>query len=247
MRLRRRSHGSALESYARTPAAAKFAAKLAGLGEGSRRGDLATERSCSGCDLCCTVLRVDELNKLGGDPCVELRRAGAAEDWGCGIHETRPPVCRGYRCLWLRGGLEQSDRPDRLGAVLDVAPAGAEPYLAIRERRAGTFDASSRLQAIAEQYRVSMPVRITCADEVMNPDRPYRVLEANGAEQLVAGEWVTAYVDGEAISHRRMPWLERWLRRLQLRFVAFKLKRQSRAKAEMPSSEFDERGDTPCP
>ena len=195
------------------------------------------------------MLRVDELNKLGGEPCAQLRRGGAEESWGCGIHETRPQVCRGYRCLWLRGGLAVEDRPDRLGAVIDVAPSGDAPYLAIREHRAGTFDASPRLQAIADEFRASMPVRVTSADEVMNPDRPYRVLQANGAEKRVAGEWVTTYELGEQVSHRRMPWLERWLRRLQLRRVASKLARRhpEQKEAQMRDDELPKRRDAPCP
>ena len=195
------------------------------------------------------MLRVDALNKLGGEPCVELRRGGTGEAWGCGIHEGRPPVCREYRCLWLRGGLAEGDRPDCLGAVLDVTPAGDTPYLAIREQRAGTFDDSPRLRAIAQEFRESMPVRITSADEVMNPDRPYRVLEANGVERLVAGEWVTVYQAGQEVSHRRMPWLERWLRRVQLSFVAYKLNRQreEKGRAKLQSAESSQNLDIDQP
>ena len=192
----------------------------------------ASERSCSGCDLCCTVLRVDELHKLGGVPCVHLRSgavgAVVGESWGCAIHQRRPAICRDYRCLWLRGGLGADDRPDRLGAVLDVVPEAGAPYLAIRELAAGVFDASPRLKEIADEFRATMPVRITSAEEVMNPDRPYRVLQAGGAEQRIAGEWIASYEDGERVSLRRMPWLERTLRRLQLAAVSFKLERLRR-------------------
>lgn len=190
----------------------------------SSLGGARPERSCSGCDLCCTVLRVDELKKLGGERCSHLRGTPAdGEIWGCGIHSSRPSICRKYRCLWLRGGLGEGDRPDQLGAVLDIVPAGAEPYLAIRELRDGTFDGSSRLREIAEEFRASMPVRITSADEVLNPDRPYRVLQPAGREQRVTGEWVTTYADGVELSRKRMPWLERAVRRLQLAVLAFRL------------------------
>lgn len=171
--------------------------------------------------MCCTVLRVDELGKLGGTPCVHL----AAARGGCGVHATRPGICRAYRCLWLRGALDDADRPDRLGAVLDVTSEGAEPFLAIREARAGVFERTPRLLAIGEHYRQSMPVRVTSASDVMNPDRPYRVLLPGGEEQRIDGEWITILRPGRAPARRRVPWLERGLRRVALRFQAWRLRR----------------------
>ena len=70
-------------------------------------------RAGGDCSLCCQVLRVDELAKLGGVPCIH-QDVGAK---GCSIHPSRPKICRAYRCLWLSGGLAEADRPHRLGAV----------------------------------------------------------------------------------------------------------------------------------
>ena len=123
--------------------------------------------ACGPCSLCCVVLRVDELAKLGGEPCRHLR-AGA----GCGIHAERPGICRAYECLWLGGGLEEEDRPDRLGAVLDVVAVGETHRLEIREAERGAFGRSPRLRAIAERYRASMPVRITDVAAPLDPDAP---------------------------------------------------------------------------
>lgn len=179
------------------------------------------QRECAGCALCCTVLRVDELGKLGGTPCPKLRPAGD----GCAIYASRPGICRSYRCLWLRGGLDQEDRPDRLGAVLDVSSEGGSPFLAVREAEAGAFERSARLREIAERYRESMPVRVTSASDVMNPDRPYRVLLPGGEERRVEGESISVLRDGRPVESRRMPWLERSLRRVVLRFQARRLRR----------------------
>ena len=182
----------------------------------------APERACGECSLCCTVLRVDELAKLAGRPCPELRPH--RQGHGCGIYARRPGICRAYRCLWLRGGLEEADRPDRLGAVLDVVAQGATPRLEIRQARPGTFDTSPRLREIAERYRETMPVRLTDVEDVANPDRPFRVLLAGGEEQRVRGEEVTLYRDGRPVATQRLWWLERlvrrlavWLRRRRLR------------------------------
>jgi Fe-S-cluster containining protein len=183
----------------------------------------APARECGGCSLCCVVLRVDELGKLGGVPCEKLRPEG-----GCGIHATRPRVCRAYHCLWLRGGLEEADRPDQLGAVLDVTSEAGAPFLAIREASAGAFARAPRLREIAGEYRQSMPVRITSAADVLNPDRPYRVLLPGGEERLVEGETITIVRDGQPPETRRMPWLERGVRRVMLRVEAWRVRRMQR-------------------
>ncbi len=171
-------------------------------------------RACEECSLCCVVLRVDELAKLGGTPCPELRAPEAGG--GCGIHARRPGICRGYRCLWLQGGLEATDRPDRLGAVLDLLTTGAETRLEIREAEPGAFECSPRLQEIAEKYRAAMPVRILDVGDVLDASRPERVLLPGGRERRVAGERVTELEDGRVVGEHRIPWLERTLRRVRI-------------------------------
>jgi Fe-S-cluster containining protein len=169
-------------------------------------------RQCGSCSLCCTVLRVDELSKLGGVSCVHQDQEGP----GCAIHDRRPGICRAYRCLWLKGGLAAEERPDRLRAVLDVAAEGPNIRLEIREAEAGAFENSSGLQAIAERYRLTMPVRITDVADVMDDDRPYRQLMPDGEEHRVCGEWTEIYCAGELVERRRLFWLERWVRRIVL-------------------------------
>lgn len=180
----------------------------------------APARACGECSLCCSVLRVDELAKPAGTPCPQLRPEGH----GCGIYQRRPGICRVYRCLWLRGGLAEADRPDRLGAVLDVVAHGLIPRLEIRQARPGTFDASPRLREIADRYRESMPVRITDTEDLGDPDRHFRVLLAAGEEQRVRGDHMTFYRDGRRVETQRLGWPERlarrlavWLRRRRLR------------------------------
>jgi len=177
-------------------------------------------RACGSCSLCCRVLRVDEIGKLGGDPCIHQRDSG-----GCGIHPTRPGVCRAYRCLWLSGGLRASDRPDRLGAVLDLVNEGSGALLAIRQAEPGALDRSDRLREIAEEFRSSLPVRITDAADTLDADRPYRVMLPGGEEHRVVGDRVEIFRDGRATETRRLPWLERQVRRLVLVFRRWRLRR----------------------
>lgn len=186
------------------------------------------DRRCGPCSMCCSVLRVDELGKLGGTPCPKLAPAG-----GCGIHSTRPGVCRAYRCAWLEGKFREDDRPDLLGAVVDFAPRGAGSELVIVEGEPGCFDASPRLQEIAEAYRPLMVVRITDTQDVGNADRPFRVLLPGGEEQHVEGDQVRILREGKPAELRRLPWLERQVRRL---FVAGRRLRLWRARTRHPSS-----------
>lgn len=165
-------------------------------------------------------MRVDEIGKLGGQACIHQQVSG-----GCGVYTTRPQVCRGYRCLWLGGALEEGDRPDRLGAVLDLLQPGPQPNLRVRELEPGTFDRSERLRAIAEQYRVSMPVRITDSVDVLDSERPYRMLLTNGDEQRVSGDRVEVFRDGRLVERRRLPWLERGVRRMLLGIERARLRR----------------------
>jgi len=177
-----------------------------------------TERSCGECSLCCTVLRVDELEKLGGIPCAKLGPAGQ----GCSIHETRPSICRRYRCLWLQGQLEDGDRPDHLGAILDLLSEGGMPRLAIREATPGAFDRSPRLQELAARFRESMTVRITDTSDVLDDATAYRMLLPNGEEHRVEGDRTTVHHPDGRIELRRLPWIERQLRRA---IVAFRRRR----------------------
>ena len=132
------------------------------------------------------------------------------------IHATRPPICRGYHCLWLQGGLEDDERPDRTGGIVDLEAVGAGVQLSIREIHPGAFDRSPMLQSIADRHRSQMPVRITDTADLENPDRPFRVLLADGIEQRVEGERIEIFEGGVLRETRRLPWLERMARRLSV-------------------------------
>ncbi len=170
------------------------------------------ERACGSCSLCCTVLRVDVLSKLGGVACVHQDTAGP----GCAIHAERPKICRAYSCLWRNGGLPEADRPDTLGAVLDVVSTGPTVQLEIRQASPGAFAASARLQAIADEFVRSMPVRISDVSDVMNPDAPFEMRLPGGEVHHVTGEWTEVHRPGHAPERRRLPFAERTLRRLIL-------------------------------
>lgn len=170
----------------------------------------ATRRLCGTCALCCTVLRVDELAKPARVACGELCPQGP----GCSIYERRPRICRTYECAWLRGSFGEEDRPDRLGAVLDLVFRADRLWLEIHEESPGAFARSDRLREIAEEYRACAHVRVSDADRAAHPDRPYRILLPDGIEQRVHGTRVELYRDGERIDSTEIGWLRRTAGRL---------------------------------
>ena len=125
-------------------------------------------------------------------------------------------MCRGYHCLWLQGGLEDDERPDKTLGIVDLEAVGAAVQLSIREVRPGAFDDSKALQSIAARYCDEMPVRITNNIDLDDPDRPFRVLLADGIEHRVAGDSIEVYRDGEHVETMRAGWAERLGRRLSV-------------------------------
>jgi hypothetical protein len=66
-------------------------------------------RACGTCSLCCKVLSISELAKPAGQWCTHCRPGK-----GCGIHATRPFVCRGFYCEWMISkGLGPEWRPEQ--------------------------------------------------------------------------------------------------------------------------------------
>jgi len=77
-------------------------------------------RACGSCSLCCKVFRVPEVDKPAGQWCRHI-----VHGKGCGIHDSRPQVCRAFFCHWMRNGaLDDNWRPDRCKVVLYTEAGG---------------------------------------------------------------------------------------------------------------------------
>ncbi len=75
---------------------------------------LAPGRDCGSCTLCCKVFRIVEVDKPSGQWCRHV-----VQGRGCGIHETRPEVCRHFFCFWRQNATLGPDwKPDRSKFVL---------------------------------------------------------------------------------------------------------------------------------
>ncbi|HKX64459.1 MAG TPA: hypothetical protein VJM78_04060 [Rhizomicrobium sp.] len=83
------------------------------------------KRRCGTCTLCCTELKIEtpQFRKPANTACKHLCGAG------CGIYETRPPVCQQFLCGWrLFAELTDDWRPDLSGVlVMRKAPAELPP------------------------------------------------------------------------------------------------------------------------
>jgi hypothetical protein len=81
------------------------------------RGPFTLARDCDGCTLCCKVLSAGEpLNKPMGVWC-----GHCVPGTGCGIHASRPPVCRDFHCVWLMdASLGAEWQPERCHMVLSL-------------------------------------------------------------------------------------------------------------------------------
>ena len=75
-------------------------------------------RECGDCTLCCTLLAVEELGKKARSACEHESCSK------CSIYETRPQSCRDFECLWLKGVVPESVKPNKCHVVLSATLDG---------------------------------------------------------------------------------------------------------------------------
>ena len=70
-----------------------------------------SERECGDCQLCCTVYKIEALEKPANTACQHLCAKG------CGIYGKHPTRCVEFKCEWLVGRMPEEARPDKCGIV----------------------------------------------------------------------------------------------------------------------------------
>ncbi len=132
-------------------------------------------RSCEACTLCCKVMAIDEpeLKKPKGEWCKHCKPGK-----GCGIYESRPPLCQAFACAWLVDpSLGPEWYPKRCKMVLHVtgnASAGGRFDVNVDAsypnawREAPYFDELKRISR-------SVPVRVYVGQKM--------IILANGEER----------------------------------------------------------------
>jgi hypothetical protein len=76
-----------------------------------------SDRHCGECDVCCTILIVQELDKPEYTNCHHQNK-------GCMIYDTRPSICRKWSCSWVLNIIpgDETIRPNNLGLMFYPAP-----------------------------------------------------------------------------------------------------------------------------
>ncbi len=73
-------------------------------------------RACGTCNLCCNLLRIKELRKPEFALCSFWDK-----ERHCTIYDKKPMECSRFKCLWLKGVIPSSERPDRTGIIIYAA------------------------------------------------------------------------------------------------------------------------------
>jgi len=73
-------------------------------------------RGCGECGACCTVMRINEIQKPTGARCPYQREGVGC----CTIYDTpeKPRGCSDFECEWLMGLGTDEHRPDKLGVLM---------------------------------------------------------------------------------------------------------------------------------
>lgn len=114
-------------------------------------------RECGPCSACCGVLAVNVIKKPAWEKCKDQSESG------CGIYAEQPQPCRDYKCKWLEGELEEYERPDLIGVIIDsgatklFSHTWGNDAVTAREIAANTSDFSGSkelIKKLLEQDRV---------------------------------------------------------------------------------------------
>lgn len=116
-----------------------------------------TNRSCGGCTACCKTHAVREVKKDVGQWCRHCDRG-----IGCRVYAERPRGCVDFKCQYLQGVGKPTERPDKVGFVVDSLELGNLGTIAvIYEYKAGTFKVSPLVRSwIASHAEYRSPLLV---------------------------------------------------------------------------------------
>jgi hypothetical protein len=123
-------------------------------------------KSCGGCDVCCRLYEIDELEKPAGTLCAHACGSG------CGVYAYRPAACRAFDCLWLmRPELDALWRPDHAGFVLRLGDEGSTLWIDVdplrpEDWRREPYYGQIKAWSAAVQHRRGL-VMVAAADGVV--------------------------------------------------------------------------------
>lgn len=123
---------------------------------GSQAGQ--PERSCGSCRLCCKLPAIPEMGKPADTWCPNANPEPNKP--GCSIYADRPQGCRSFRCGWIDGHGRDSDRPDKLGVMMQpTRRSDGLTVIAFVEARPGALD-TPRARALIRGWMERTPGRV---------------------------------------------------------------------------------------
>ena len=76
-------------------------------------------RECGDCTLCCTLLPIELPIKDASTKFNETCKFCINN--GCSIHDERPDICRGFKCVWLTDETYPEElRPDKCNVIFET-------------------------------------------------------------------------------------------------------------------------------
>ena len=89
--------------------------------------------------MCCKLLDIDAVETKAGEWCQHCDIGN-----GCAIYKDRPADCRQFKCLWLEGYGDESERPDKskVVAFINRYTDNKQRFMLISVDRAGADDAA---------------------------------------------------------------------------------------------------------
>lgn len=186
------------------------------LNEAERAAAILPGRQCGTCTLCCKVMRIDELESPAGQWCQHCDPGK-----GCGIHETRPPVCREFFCMWTyRKDIGPHWKPEKSKMVLCLEGDGqriaahVDPSFPGAWRRSPYYQELKHWSGIAAQAQQQVSVWIGRRAIVIVPDQDIDLGFIAEDEVVVSTTTMTPQgpkLGAEKIKRSELPELEkRW-------------------------------------
>ena len=98
---------------------------------------------CGSCQVCCSVLKVTEIDKAPATGCKYQCKSG------CSIYKSRPGSCKTFNCMWLSGNWPIELRPDKSKFMFIAYPELIKCYAELE---------ASELQILDVSYKISKQI-----------------------------------------------------------------------------------------
>jgi hypothetical protein len=152
--------------------------------------DTSGYRSCGTCNLCCVLQGVEELDKPINVKCRHLNVMGR-----CGVYGDRPPSCREYKCLWLRGYMPEALKPVRSRMVVEHNDKGDMLVVRVLPQDRHLIRRGVIRAFILRANLNKVPVIVVCGEErTLFGARPQDMDVILKAESIKGGERVVEEV-----------------------------------------------------